>query len=88
MRVISMARSAMKENLAHVLHRITVPALLIWGKEDRITPPFVGEEFHKLLPNSELVLLDHCGHAPMMEKPQEFNVILDEFLQKLNVVAA
>lgn len=87
MRIISMARSAMKENLANVLHRIACPVLLIWGKEDKITPPFVGEEFHKLLPNSELVLLDQCGHAPMMEKPQEFNMILEEFLQKLNVVA-
>ncbi|MFI5134583.1 MAG: alpha/beta fold hydrolase [Chitinophagales bacterium] len=87
MRIISMARSAMKENLAGILHRLKMPTLLIWGKDDKITPPFVGEEFHKLLPNSELVLLDHCGHAPMMEKPEEFNIILEEFLQKLNVVA-
>ncbi len=87
MRVISMARSAMKENLAGILHKLTMPSLLIWGKEDRVTPPFVGEEFHKLLPNSELVMLDHCGHAPMMEKPGEFNVILEEFLQRLNVTA-
>jgi pimeloyl-ACP methyl ester carboxylesterase len=87
MRVISMARSAMKENLGGTLHRLTMPVLLIWGREDKITPPFVGEEFHKLLTNSELVMLDQCGHAPMMEKPQEFNVILDEFLQRLNVTA-
>lgn len=87
MRVISMARSAMKENLGGLLHKIQMPVLLIWGKEDRITPPFVGEEFHKLLPNSEIIMLDHCGHAPMMEKPGEFNIILEEFLQKLNVVA-
>ena len=87
MRVISMARSAMKENLGGVLHKLTMPVLLIWGKEDKITPPFVGEEFHKLLPNSELIILDHCGHAPMMEKPGEFNLILEEFLQKLNVLA-
>ena len=86
-RVISMAKSAMRENLAAHLHRLTMPVLLIWGKQDKITPPFVGEEFHKRLPNSELVLLDECGHAPMMEKPKEFNLILDEFLQKLNVVA-
>ncbi|MCS6916495.1 MAG: alpha/beta hydrolase [Chitinophagales bacterium] len=85
MRVISMARSAMKEHLGPHLHKLQMPVLLIWGKEDRITPPFVGEEFHKLLPNSELVLIDQCGHAPMMEKPHEFNVILEEFLQKLNV---
>jgi len=87
MRIISMARSAMKENLAGILHRLKMPTLLIWGKDDKITPPFVGEEFHKLLPNSELVMLDHCGHAPMMEKPGEFNIILDEFLQKQNVFA-
>lgn len=87
MRVIAMARSAMKENLGPVLHKLTMPVLLIWGREDRITPPFVSEEFHKLIPNSELVMLDHCGHAPMMEKPGEFNIILEEFLQKLNVTA-
>ena len=77
----------MRENLAKHLHRLTMPVLLIWGKEDKITPPFVGEDFHRLLVNSELVLVEHCGHAPMMEKPEEFNRILDEFLQKLNVVA-
>ncbi|MBX7107274.1 MAG: alpha/beta hydrolase [Chitinophagales bacterium] len=86
-RVISVAKSAMRENLSRSLHKLTMPVLLIWGKQDRITPPFVGEEFHKLLVNSELVLVDDCGHAPMMEKPAEFNIILDEFLQKLNVAA-
>ena len=86
-RVISMAKSAMRENLAKHLHKLTMPVLLIWGKQDKITPTFVGEDFHRLLVNSELVLVDECGHAPMMEKPAEFNRILDEFLQKLNVVA-
>ncbi len=83
-RVISMARSAMKENLSTQLHKLIMPVLLIWGRDDRITPPFVGEEFHRLLPNSELVLLNECGHAPMMEKPNEFNTILEEFLQRIN----
>jgi 2-hydroxy-6-oxonona-2,4-dienedioate hydrolase len=86
-RVISMAKSAMRENLAKHLHKLTMPVLLIWGRQDKITPTFVGEDFHRLLVNSELVLVDECGHAPMMEKPEEFNRILDEFLQKLNVVA-
>jgi len=84
-RVISVAKSAMRENLSPELHRLTMPTMLIWGKQDQITPPFVGEEFHKLIPNSEIVFVDHCGHAPMMEKPEEFNIILDEFLQKLKV---
>lgn len=86
-RVISMAKSAMRENLGGMLHKLSMPVLLIWGKEDKITPPFVAEEFHKLIRNSELVMLEKCGHAPMMEKPGEFNVVLDEFLQKLSVTA-
>lgn len=84
-RVISMAKSAIRENLGGLLHQLNMPVLLIWGKQDNITPQFVAEEFHKLIRNSELVMLDKCGHAPMMEKPGEFNVVLDEFLQKLSV---
>lgn len=82
--VINMARSAMKENLTNELHKIVIPVLLIWGKQDNITPSFVGEEFHKLLKNSELKWIDKCGHAAMMEKPKEFNDYLDEFLNKQN----
>lgn len=84
-RVISMAKSAMRENLADDLHKIKCPVCLIWGKEDKITPPFVAEEFHKLLPNSEIHWMEECGHAPMMEKPQEFNVLLHNFLSKISV---
>ncbi len=80
LRVLSMARSALKQNLADRLHLITKPSLLIWGKQDTITPPFVGEEFHKLLPNSELHFMDKTGHAPMMEHPKEFNQLLEAFL--------
>ena len=82
-RVISMAKSAMRENLADQLHRLNMPVLLIWGKEDKITPQYVAEEFHRLISNSELVLVEECGHAPMMEKPEEFNNILETFLQNL-----
>jgi 2-hydroxy-6-oxonona-2,4-dienedioate hydrolase len=57
--------------------------LLIWGKQDIVTPPFVGEKFHALLVNSELHFIDKCGHAPMMERPEEFNAILDQFLQRV-----
>jgi pimeloyl-ACP methyl ester carboxylesterase len=44
----------------------------------------VAQEFHKLIPNSELHFVDKCGHAPMMEVPDEFNAILHKFLKKLN----
>jgi pimeloyl-ACP methyl ester carboxylesterase len=43
----------------------------------------VGQEFNKLIPNSELHFIDKCGHAPMMEVPDEFNKILQGFLTKL-----
>jgi len=56
--------------------------LLIWGSNDIITPPFVAERFHALIPNSELHFIKECGHAPMMEKPNEFNKIFDSFLSK------
>ncbi|HEX8358068.1 MAG TPA: alpha/beta hydrolase, partial [Segetibacter sp.] len=81
-KIISLAKSAIRNNLGEELNRIKQPTCLIWGKNDTITPPFVAEEFQKLIPNSELHLIDKCGHAPMMEVPAEFNVILDQFLSK------
>jgi pimeloyl-ACP methyl ester carboxylesterase len=83
-KIISLAKSAIRHNMADELHKIKQPTLLIWGNNDIITPPFVGEEFHKLLPDSELYFIDKCGHAPMMEVPDEFNRILEKFLQKVS----
>lgn len=84
LKIISLAKSAIRHNLGEELNSISAPTLLIWGKNDTITPPMVGEEFHKLIPGSELHLIDHCGHAPMMEVPAEFNHILQNFLNKHN----
>ena len=83
LRVIGMARSAIRQNMGEDLHKIEAPTLLIWGENDNITPPFVAEDFDKLLPNSELHFIPECGHAPMMERPKHFNKILNNFLQKL-----
>lgn len=82
-KIIALAKSAIRNNLGQELNQIHVPTLLIWGRNDTITPPFVGEEFKKLIPNSELHFIDKCGHAPMMEVPGEFNEILQGFLIKL-----
>jgi 2-hydroxy-6-oxonona-2,4-dienedioate hydrolase len=82
-KIISLAKSAIRHNLGEELNQIKQPTLLVWGNNDIITPPFVGKEFNKLIPNSELHFVDKCGHAPMMEVPAEFNVILDNFLTKL-----
>ena len=85
-KIIALAKSAIRNNLEDELGKITIPSLLIWGKNDNITPPFVAEEFKKLLPNSELHFIDNCGHAPMMEVPDEFNKILLNFLQRQGAV--
>jgi pimeloyl-ACP methyl ester carboxylesterase len=82
LKIISLAKSAIKHNLGDELKDITAPSCLIWGKNDTITPPMVAEEFNKLLKNSELHWVDKCGHAPMMEVPGEFNIILAAFLAK------
>jgi pimeloyl-ACP methyl ester carboxylesterase len=81
-KIIYLAKSAIRHNLGDELQNIKKPVCLIWGKNDTITPPMVAEEFKKLLPNSELHWIDKCGHAPMMEVPGEFNVILNDFLNK------
>ena len=62
------------------LSKIDVPTLLIWGLNDTITPPEVAHEFNRLMPNSTLRFIDKCGHAPMMEQPEQFNDYLKEFL--------
>jgi len=83
-KIIALAKSAIRNNLGEELNQIKQPTLLVWGNNDSITPPFVAQEFHKLIPNSELHFVDKCGHAPMMEVPDEFNAILHKFLKKLN----
>ncbi|AEW02812.1 alpha/beta hydrolase [Niastella koreensis] len=87
-KIIALAKSAIRNNLGEDINQIKQPTLLIWGNNDAITPPFVGREFHRLIPNSELHFIDKCGHAPMMEVPEEFNRILHKFLTKLNEPAA
>lgn len=81
-RIILTAKSAIRHNVGDKLKNITIPALIIWGKQDKVTPPFVAEKFHELLPNSELHFIDKCGHAPMMEVPESFNEILANFLSR------
>ena len=84
-RVVKTAKSAIRHNVEDRLGEISIPTLLIWGKQDTITPPFVAEKFDELISNSTLHLLDQCGHAPMLERPDEFNQHLQHFLTSLEV---
>ena len=82
-RVVATAKSAVRHNLGDKLHQIKAPTLLVWGREDNVTPAFVGEKFNELIENSKLIFVDECGHAPMMEKPEIFNDALENFLQEV-----
>lgn len=84
LRIVITAKSALKHNLEDRLSAITCPTLLVWGKQDSITPPFVAEKFDEVIPNTTLAFIDKCGHAPMMEVPDKFNVILKKFLAEAN----
>lgn len=80
LRIVAIAKSAQRNNLADEIPNIKVPTLLVWGLNDTITPPLVAHEFNRLIPNSELRFIDKCCHAPMMEHPEKFNEIVSEFL--------
>ncbi|MGA0828613.1 MAG: alpha/beta fold hydrolase [Flavobacteriaceae bacterium] len=81
-KTLAIAKSAIRHNMAKDLPKIKTPTCIIWGRNDKVTPPEVAEEFHKLLPDSELFWVDRCGHAPMMEHPEEFNRLLEAWLKK------
>lgn len=83
MNILQIAKSAQRHNMAKDITQIQVPTCLIWGLNDTITPPSVGHEFNRLIPNSELHFIDKCCHAPMMERPERFNKILKQYLAKL-----
>ena len=80
-KTVMLARSAIKHNMMNDLPKINTPVCLIWGKQDNVTPPDVAVDMNKFLPNSSLYWIEECGHAAMMEKPDEFNEILYEWLQ-------
>ncbi|MEY3678543.1 MAG: hypothetical protein RI924_684 [Bacteroidota bacterium] len=83
-RILAMAKSAIRHNMAKELKGIKIPVCLIWGKNDVVTPPDVALEFKKLLPDAELNWIAQCGHAPMMERPEEFNQHLNKFLDRIS----
>jgi pimeloyl-ACP methyl ester carboxylesterase len=80
MRIVAIAKSAQRHNMAEDIPNITAPTLLVWGLNDTITPPIVAHEFNRLIPNSDLKFIDKCCHAPMMEHPEKFNELVEAFL--------
>lgn len=84
-KTLTIAKSAIRHNMAKDLAKMHVPTCIIWGRNDTVTPPEVAEEFNRLMPNSTLYWIDKCGHAAMMERPEEFNQHMETWLQKHNL---
>jgi pimeloyl-ACP methyl ester carboxylesterase len=80
-KTLAIAKSAIRHNMSKDLPKMSTPTCIIWGKNDTVTPPEVAKEFNDLLPDSELFWIDKCGHAAMMEHPDEFNKILHAWLK-------
>ncbi len=86
LRTLALAKSAIRHNMAKDMVKLKMPVCLIWGKQDIVTPPEVAKEFQKLLPDSDLYWIDQAGHAPMMEKPAEFNKVLKDWFKKRKIL--
>jgi pimeloyl-ACP methyl ester carboxylesterase len=84
LKIVAIAKSAQRHNMADQIPNIKIPTLLVWGLNDTITPPMVAHEFNRLIPNSQLKFIDKCCHAPMMEHPEMFNEIVEDFLLNTN----
>ena len=81
--MIRLSRSCRVNHMGDRLHRIKVPTLVLWGRQDRITPPSAAEQFAELIPGAELEWIEECGHAPMLEKPREFAGGLIGFIERV-----
>ncbi len=82
--MVRLSRSARRDVLRQHVGRISVPTLLIWGRQDVVTPPEAAERFHELIRGSRLTWFDRCGHVPMIEHPEAFAGALLEFVAALD----
>ena len=80
--VVAIAKSVYRHTPIRELYKVKTPTLLIWGLNDTFTPPCVGYDFRYKLENSKLYFIDKCGHVPMMEHPEYFNQLVDDFLEE------
>jgi pimeloyl-ACP methyl ester carboxylesterase len=68
------------QTLPHLLGGVRIPALIVWGRQDRIVPLECGERYTRLLPNARLEILENCGHLADLERPEALARLVTEFL--------
>ncbi len=64
------------------IHRVKAPALVVWGKNDRLVPPVYADEFVRRIPEARSATVDDAGHAPHLEQPDTVARMVREFFQK------
>jgi pimeloyl-ACP methyl ester carboxylesterase len=80
--VLRISRATRHRRIKEELDELNLPTLLVWGRNDKVTPPEVADQFRSLIRGSQLRLIDKCGHAPNLEQPEVFSGMLQEFLPR------
>jgi 4,5:9,10-diseco-3-hydroxy-5,9,17-trioxoandrosta-1(10),2-diene-4-oate hydrolase len=78
---LSGLRDMVLDSFLRGLKRLDASTLIIWGRQDEFFPVEQARSAHKNLPDSRLEIIDECGHLPPMEKPEQFNQIVLDFLR-------
>lgn len=68
------------DELIAKLSSISVPTLILWGRQDKVIPLAVGENLRRAIPHATLEVLEECGHVPQEEKPAETIALISRFL--------
>jgi 2-hydroxy-6-oxonona-2,4-dienedioate hydrolase len=82
--MVKLSKSSRKNHVTNDMGRIKAPTLVVWGRNDVVTPPEAGTEFAAKIPDARIVWFDECGHVPMVERPDDFAGAMREFLEELD----
>lgn len=88
--LLETARRMVPDDLAETIEKytqLTLPVLLIWGREDKIVPPAIGIALNTLIQGSTLIFIDDCGHVPQEERPDVTLPAIAEFLSRVSPIA-
>ena len=81
--MIKLSRSARRNHLGDEIHRISVPTLVLWGRQDIVTPVEAAQEFYEKIKGSQIRWFENCGHAPMIEAADPFAAALSAFVERV-----
>lgn len=70
--MLRLSKTARRDHMGDEVTEIKRPVLLIWGRQDVVTPPSAAQGFLDLLPDARITWINQCGHAPMIESPDDF----------------